>query len=119
MVIKRSIILSLCAMPLFASLGSSIKVPAAEHMKYLFGNHRFNPIQKLEEKRYLHSLSPLHVDDIQKEMENKGFQNVRIELKDVASELVYEVYADSNDNHRLKLYIDPQNATVLKEEIMR
>ena len=38
---------SLCSMALFASVGSSVKVPTTEHLKYTFGNHKKHPVQKL------------------------------------------------------------------------
>lgn len=106
---------SLCSMALFASVGSSVKVPTSEHLKYTFGNHKKHPVQKLEKERYLRSLAPLTNENIQKSLEDKGFTVSKVEIKDVASELVYEVYAKSNTAQKLKLYVDPANATVLKQ----
>lgn len=105
----------LCSMALFASVGSSVKVPTAEHLKYTFGNHKKHPVQKLEKERYLRSLAPMTNENIQKTLEDKGFTVSKIELKDVASELVYEVYAKSTTAQKLKLYVDPTNAAVLQQ----
>lgn len=107
--------LSFCSIVLFASVGSSIKVPAAEHLKYTFGNHKKHPAQKLEKERYLRSLAPLNNESIQKSLEDKGYIVSKVELKDIASELVYEVYAKSNTMQYVKLYVDPVSAVVLKQ----
>lgn len=112
---KIILALSFCSISLLASVGSSIKVPTAEHLKYSFGNHKKHPVQKLEKERYLRSLSPLSNENIQKSLEDKGFTVSKVELKDVASELVYEVYAKTNTAQKLKLYVDPANAAVLKQ----
>lgn len=106
---------SFCSITLLASLGSSVKVPTAEHLKYTFGNHKKHPVQKLEKERYLRSLAPLTNENIQKSLEDKGLAVSKVELKDVASELVYEVYAKSNTAQKLKLYVDPASAAILKQ----
>ncbi len=107
--------LSFCSISLLASIGSSVKVPTAEHLKYSFGNHKKHPVQKLEKERYLRSLAPLNNENIQKSLEEKGYIVSKVELKDVASELVYEVYAKSNPTQQVKLYVDPTNAAILKQ----
>lgn len=111
--------LVICSLSLYASMGSSIVVPSAEHIKYTFGNHKNQPVQRMEEARYLNSLAPLSKEKIQTLLEEKGYTVKRIVLKDIASELVYEVYGDTRSSKRLKLYIDPANAAILKQEPMQ
>lgn len=112
---KILLFLSLLSVTLSASIGSSINIPTAEHLKYTFGNHKHHPVQKMEKERYLRTFAPLSMEQIQKSLEAKGYTVTKAELKDIASELVYEVYAKSSSTNALKLYIDPKTAAVLKE----
>lgn len=112
---KIILALSFCSISLLASIGSSVKVPTTEHLKYTFGNHKKHPMQKLEKERYLRSLAPLNNENIQKSLEDKGYIVSKVDLKDVASELVYEVYAKPNGTEKVKLYVDPTNAAILKQ----
>lgn len=116
---KIYISLSLCVMTLGASIGSSVKVPMTEHMKYTFGNHKKHPVQKLEKERFLRSIAPLSEDAVQISLESKGYSIERIELRDIASELVYEVYAKTAAADHVKLYIDPANGSLLKNELLK
>ncbi len=50
---------SLLSLSLYAAIGSSVRVPTEEHLKYTFGNHKNHPIQKIEAQRYYHSLGCL------------------------------------------------------------
>lgn len=116
---KIFIFFSFCAMTLGASIGSSVKVPTAEHMKYTFGNHKKHPVQKLEKERFLRSIAPLNQDAIQVSLESKGYTIERIELQDLASELVYQVYAMDAQSKSLKLFVDPAHGSILKMELIQ
>lgn len=108
--------LSLCSAALFASIGSSIKVPTQEHLKYTFGNHRKHPVQKMEETRYYQSIAPMKEEDVRKHLSERGYSVRSIRLRDIASELVYQVYVTDNTAKRLRLYVDPSTGSILKTE---
>ncbi len=108
--------LVLYVMALHASVGSSVQVPAQQHIKYTFGNHKNHPVQKLEEQRYLRSLAPLGEEEIRSKLNDAGYAISRIELRDISSELVYEVHATPPIHQRLKLAVDPATGAILHSE---
>jgi hypothetical protein len=114
---KKSMVgLSLCSMALFASMGSSIKVPTQEHLKYTFGNHKNHPVQKMEASQYYRSIAPMEAEDIRRHLSERGYSVRGIQLRDIASELVYQVYVKDGAAKRLRLYVDPSTGSVLKTE---
>lgn len=104
------------SLSLYASMGSLVMVPTSEHMKYAFGNHKNHPAQKQEEVRYLKSLAPMDSGAIQKHFTQQGYNVMHIKLRDIASELVYEIYAIDATKKSVRLYADPKNGSVLKME---
>ncbi len=113
---KIIVSLSICSITLFASIGSSVKVPTPEHLKYTFGNHKNHPIQKLEERQYLRSIAPMNEMQIKTKLSTQGYVSSDIQLRDIASELVYQVYAADAQKKSLKLFVDPANGSILKIE---
>ena len=99
-----------------ASMGSSVIVPVQEHMKYTFGNHKNHPVQKLEERQYLRSLASMDEMQIKNKLSSQGYVISTIKLRDVASELVYQVYATDTSAKSLRLSVDPTNGSILKTE---
>lgn len=108
--------IAVLSLSLYGAMGSSVKIPEREHMKYTFGNHKNHPVQKQEEARYLKSLAPLDKEAVQKHLTQQGYTVTQVKLRDIASELVYEVYATDTTKKSLKLYADPKNGSVLKTE---
>lgn len=117
--IKIMIVLSLCTVVLFASIGSSIKVPTQEHLKYTFGNHKNHPVQKMEESQYYQSIAPMNKEAVRSHLSGEGYRIWSIQLRDIASELVYEVDVTISAVERAKLYVDPLNGSVLKKEVLK
>lgn len=108
--------LLLSSLALHASVGSSVQVPPQQHIKYTFGNHKNHPVQKLEEKRYFRSLAPLSEKDVRGRLNHSGYTISHIELRDVSSELIYQVYATAPTQQRLKLAVDPTTGIILQSE---
>lgn len=108
--------LSLFSLSLYGGMGSSVTVPTQEHMKYSFGNHRNHPIQKMEKNQYYKSMAPMTEEDIRNHLSQEGYSVRSIKLRDIAYELVYQVYATDSTEKNLKLYVDPANGSILKEE---
>jgi hypothetical protein len=113
------IVLAFLSLSLYGAMGSSVSVPTREHLKYTFGNHKNHPVQKQEEERYLRSLAPLKQAEIMDRLKVGGYETERIELRDMASELVYQVHALKNTGEKFMLYVDPSDARVLKSESIR
>jgi len=110
--------LSLVSLSLYGAMGSSITIPVQEHLKYSFGNHRNHTVQKKEEKQYYKSMAPMSDEDIRNHLSGEGYSVRSIKLRDIAYELVYQVYVTDNTSKSLKLYVDPANGSILKEEII-
>ncbi|MBN2870275.1 MAG: PepSY domain-containing protein [Campylobacterales bacterium] len=109
-------VLLLSSLVLHASVDSSVQVPPQQHLKYTYGNHKNHPVQKLEERRYFRSLAPLSEEDVRSRLNHSGYTISRIELRDVSSELIYQVYATSPTQQRLKLAVDPATGVILHSE---
>lgn len=108
--------LTLCSLSLYGAMGSSVTVPTKEHLKFTFGNHKNHPVQKLEERQYLRSIAPMNEIQIKTKLSSQGYLSSDIKLRDVASELVYQVYATDVQKKSLKLFVDPSNGAILKME---
>lgn len=103
-------------MSLYGAMGSSVTVPTQEHMKYTFGNHRNHTVQKLEEKQYYKSMASMNEEDIRNHLSEEGYRVRSVKLRDISSELVYQVYATDAAEKDSKLYVDPANGSILKME---
>lgn len=112
------LLMALSSLSLYAATGSSVQIPTREHMKFAFGNHKNHPVQKLEEKQYLASLAPLKEEEIKRNLVQNGYDIAGVQLRDIASELVYEAHVANSEGERLKLYIDPANGSILHRENM-
>ena len=99
-----------------AAMGSSVKIPVREHVKYTFGNHNDHPVQKQEEARYLQSLAPIKSEEIRSRFVQQGYMVSHIQLRDISSELVYEVSATDTVKNRIKMYADPKTGSILETE---
>jgi len=99
-----------------AAMGSSVEIPVREHVKYTFGNHNDHPVQKEEEERYLQSLAPMKGEEIRNRFVRQGYAVSHMQLRDISSELVYEVYATDTAKNRIKIYADPKTGSILKTE---
>jgi hypothetical protein len=99
-----------------AAMGSSVEIPVREHVKYTFGNHKDHPVQKEEEERYLQSLAPMKGEEIRGHFVRQGYAVSHMQLRDISSELVYEVYATDTAKNRIKIYADPKTGSILKTE---
>jgi len=108
--------LFLLSLSLHGAMGSSVTIPTQEHMKYTFGNHRNNTVQKMEEKHYYTSMAPMNEEDIRNHLSEEGYRVRGVKLRDIASELVYQVYATDAAAKDFKLYVDPANGSILKME---
>ncbi|WP_310439162.1 PepSY domain-containing protein [Sulfuricurvum sp.] len=109
--------LALVSLSLYGtSIDSSVNVPTQEHLKYTFGNHKNHPVQKLQERQYLRSLAPMDEMQIKNKLSSQGYVISTIKLRDVASELVYQVYATDTSAKSLRLSVDPTNGSILKTE---
>ncbi len=111
--------LLLSSLALHALAASSVQVPTQQHLKYTFGNHKNHPVQKLEEKRHLRSLAPLSEEDVETRLKEEGYTVHRIELRDLSSELIYQVHATSSARQQLRLIIDPATGAILKSESLQ
>lgn len=107
------------SLALHASVGSSVQVPPQQHLKYTYGNHKNHPVQKLEEERYFRSLAPLSAKTVESRLGENGYTVHRIELRDIASELIYQVHATASARQQIKLYVDPATGAILKSEPMQ
>lgn len=108
-----SIFLSLS---LYGAIGSSVTIPVQEHLKYTFGNYRNHMIKSVEEYQYYKSMAPLNEYDIRKQLTHQEYDVHGIKLQDIASELVYQVYASDASGKNFKLFVDPANGSILKIE---
>ncbi|MDD2782203.1 hypothetical protein [Sulfuricurvum sp.] len=108
--------LILCSLSLYGAMGSSVMVPTQEHLKFTFGNHKNHPVQKLEERQYLRSIAPMNELQIKHKLSLEGYVASNIQLRDIASELVYQVHATDVQKKSLKLFVDPSNGAILKME---
>lgn len=110
---------SLLSMALYGAIGSSVKVPAAEHLKYTFGNHKNHPIQKIEAQRYYHSLAVLDDHQIREKLSAMGCKVSSLTLSDIVFELLYVAKVSDKSGEKMKLYLDPSTGTILKSEALR
>jgi uncharacterized membrane protein YkoI len=115
----KILFLILFSLSLHASMGSSVNIPAREHLKYAFGNHKNHPAQKIEEAQYYRSLAKMDEIQIKKHLVAQGYVIHDIELRDIASELVYHVYVSNESAKRFVLYVDPTNGSILKTEPLK
>lgn len=113
------VVLSLFSLSLYGAMGSSVTIPTQEHMKYSFGNHKNHPAQKMEKNQYYKSMAPMTEEDIRNHLLQEGYSIRSVKLCDIAYELVYQVYATDNTEKNLKLYVDPTNGSILKEETVQ
>lgn len=111
--------LALFSLSLYGAMGSSVSVPTQQHLKYTFGNHRNHPVQTMEENHYYKSIAPMSEENVRDHLSNQGYSVQRIALRDIASELVYQVYVRDNTAKNLKLYVDPSNGSILKTEVLQ
>lgn len=107
---------ALFSLSLYGAMGSSVSIPTQQHLKYTFGNHRNHPVQIMEENQYYKSIAPMKEADVRNHLSNQGYSIESIQLRDIASELVYQVYARDNTAKNIKLYVDPSNGSILKME---
>ncbi|MDD2829625.1 MAG: PepSY domain-containing protein [Sulfuricurvum sp.] len=110
------IYLTCLSLSLYGTMGSSVTIPTQEHMKYAFGNHRNHLVKSMKEHQYYKSMAPMNEEDIRKHLSNEGYGVRSIKLRDIASELVYQVYATDVTAKDIKLYVDPANGLILKME---
>lgn len=108
--------LAILSCSLYGAMGSSTSVPAREHFKYTFGNHKNHPVQKLEEQQYLRSLASMSEGELRNKLIAQGYEVRGIELRDMVSELVYQADVINTSKQHLRMYIDPSNGTILKTE---
>jgi len=104
------------SLSLYAGMGSSVNIPAREHLKYAFGNHKNHPVQKIEEAQYYRSLAKMNEIQIREYLSSQGYLIHNIQLRDIASELVYHIHASDKSAKRFVLYADPTNGKILKTE---
>ncbi|MDD2949238.1 MAG: PepSY domain-containing protein [Sulfuricurvum sp.] len=110
------ICLTFLSVSLYGAMGSSVTIPTQEHMKYTFGNHRNHLVKSMEEHQYYKSMAPMNEEDIRKHLSDEGYGVRGVKLRDIASELVYQVYATDSTAKDIKLYVDPANGSILKME---
>ena len=110
----KILFLILFSLSLHASMGSSVTIGAREHLKYAFGNHKNHPAQKIEEAQYYRSLAKISDAQIKELLSSQGYVIHKIQLRDIASELVYQVHTSDKSAQRFVLYVDPTNGSILK-----
>lgn len=111
--------LILFSLSLYANTGSSVSIGTREHLKYAFGNHKNHPAQKIEADQYYRSLAKIDEIQIKKHLVAQGYIIHNIELRDIASELVYHVRASNESAKHFLLYVDPTNESILKTEPLK
>lgn len=72
----------------------------------------------MEETRYYQSIATMNKEAVRSHLSEEGYRIRSIQLRDIASELVYEVDVISAVE-RAKLYVDPLNGSVLKKEVLK
>lgn len=110
------VFLTFFSLSLYGAMGSSVTIPSQEHMKYTYGNHRNHVVKSMERHQYYESMAPMKEENIRKHLLQQGYSVRGIELRDIASELVYQVYAMDATAKDIKLYVDPANGSILKME---
>lgn len=105
--------LSFCA---YGAVGSSVQVPEREHLKYTFGNHKHHPTMKLEAQRYFRTLAKLDDNEVRKGLQTEGYEVHSVELRDIASELVYEAKVNDAVHTGYTLHIDPNTGQILQRK---
>lgn len=113
------VFISFFSLSVYGAMGSSVTIPVREHLKYTFGNHKNHSVQKAEEKQYYKSIAPMKEEAIRAKLIEEGYSIRSVELRDIVSELVYQVYATDNSEKNLKLYVDPSNGSILKRETIQ
>lgn len=111
--------LVLCSLSLYGAMGSSVRVPTQQHLKYTFGNHRNHSVQTLEEAQYYQSIAPMKEEEIRTHLSNQGYVVQTIKLRDIVAELVYQVNVTDTAAKHFRLYVDPSNGSILKTEIIQ
>lgn len=108
--------LTLFSFSLYGAMGSSVNIPIQEHLKYSFDNQRNAPYKNMEKNQYYKSMAIMKEVDIRMHLSNDGYNVHNIKLRDIARELVYQVYVTDNSAKDLKLFVDPSNGSILKME---
>lgn len=108
--------LAFLSISLYGAMGSSVSVPTQEHLKYTFGNHKNHPVQKMEERQCYQSIAPMKEEEIRDHLSSQKYIVRDIKLRDIASELVYQIYVTDTNAKLLCLYVDPTNGSILKTE---
>ncbi|OYZ62541.1 MAG: hypothetical protein B7Y17_04205 [Sulfuricurvum sp. 24-42-5] len=104
------------SLSLYGAMGSSVTVPWREHDKYTFGHPRNQAVHLMEKRQYYKSIAPMKEEDIRNHLTSQGYEVRGIQLRDIVSELVYEVYVTDSTATKLKLYVDPANGSILRME---
>lgn len=104
------------SLSLYGAMGSSVTVPWREHDKYTFGHPRNQAVHLMEKRQYYKSIAPMKEEDIRNALSSQEYRIRSIELRDIHSELVYEVYASDSLEKRLRLYVDPTNGSILRKD---
>jgi len=55
-------------------------------------------------------------EEIRNRFVRQGYAVSHMQLRDISSELVYEVYATDTAKNRIKIYADPKTGSILKTE---
>lgn len=101
---------------LYGAMGSSVTVPLREHQKYTFGHPRNQAVNAMEKRQYYKSIAPMKEEDIRNDLSSQKYSVRSIKLRDIHSELLYEVYASDTSVKCLQLYVDPSNGSILRTE---
>ncbi|MDP3266297.1 MAG: PepSY domain-containing protein [Sulfuricurvum sp.] len=104
------------SLSLYGAMGSSVTIPLREHDKYTFGHPRNQAVHEMEKRQYYNSMAPMKKEDIRNHLSSQGYSVRGITLRDIHSELAYEVYVSDSSGKRLLLYIDPSNGSILRTE---
>lgn len=111
--------LSLIALTLYGAMGSSVKIPVQEHLKYTFGNHKNHAIQKIEAQHYYRSLAPLDDQQIRDKLVDTGYSVSSLVLSDIVYELVYVAHVNDKSGKKMKLYLDPTTGNILETRLLK
>jgi hypothetical protein len=113
------IFITFLSLSLYGAMGSSVSVPVREHLKYTFGTYKNHTIQTMDKDQYYKSIAPMKEDKIRTHLIQEGYSVRGIKLRDIASELVYQVYVTDTAANHLRLYVDPSNGSILKTETLQ
>lgn len=104
------------SLSLYGAMGSSVTIPLREHDKYTFSHPRNQAVYEMEKRQYYNSMAPMKKEDIRNHLTSQGYEVRGIQLRDIVSELVYQVYVTDSTATKSKLYVDPSNGSILRTE---